>query len=108
VLYEKWGWGTDDGARALALPKWFGSVTVLNEDIHQLMQKVEDNMTFHTAMSTAFPQPAPGTASAPGPMVVPADKLRSTLGLSSVTLRQDRLAARHRRCDAWRLERRRP
>jgi 3',5'-cyclic AMP phosphodiesterase CpdA len=88
VLYEQWGWGTDDGAQALALLKRFGSVTVLNGHIHQLMQKVEGNMTFHTAMSTAFPQPAPGTAPAPGPMVVPADKLRSTLGLSSVTLRQ--------------------
>lgn len=88
VLYEQWGWGTDDGGRALALLKRFGSVTVLNGHIHQLMQKVEGNMTFHTALSTAFPQPAPGTAPAPGPMVVPADRLRSLLGLSSVTMRQ--------------------
>jgi hypothetical protein len=61
---------------------------VLNGHIHQLAQKVEGNMTFHTALSTAFPQPAPGSAPSPGPMVVPAGKLRSLLGLSSVTLRQ--------------------
>lgn len=88
VLYERWGWGTDDGGRALALLKRFGSVTVLNGHIHQLAQKVEGNMTFHTALSTAFPQPAPGSAPSPGPMVVPAEKLRSLLGLSSVTVRQ--------------------
>ncbi|MBN8971331.1 MAG: metallophosphoesterase [Rhizobiales bacterium] len=88
VLYEQWGWGTDDGGRALALLKRFGSVTVLNGHIHQLAQKVEGNMTFHTALSTAFPQPAPGSAPSPGPMVVPAEKLRGMLGLASVTLRQ--------------------
>lgn len=88
VLYEQWGWGTDDGGRALALLKRFGSVTVLNGHIHQLAQKVEGNMTFHTALSTAFPQPAPGSAPSPGPMVVPAEKLRGMLGLSSVTVRQ--------------------
>ena len=88
VLYEQWGWGTDDGGRALALLKRFGSVTVLNGHIHQLAQKIEGNMTFHTALSTAFPQPAPGSAPSPGPMLVPADKLRSMLGLSSVTVRQ--------------------
>jgi 3',5'-cyclic AMP phosphodiesterase CpdA len=84
VVYPQWGWGTDDGMRALAMLKRFGSVTVLNGHIHQLIQKVEGNMTFHTAMSTAFPQPAPGTAASPGPMLVPADQLRSKLGLSSV------------------------
>ena len=83
-VYEKWGWGTDDGMQALSLLKRFGSVTLLNGHIHQLMQKVEGNLTFHTAMSTAFPQPAPGTAASPGPMVVPADQLRGKLGLSSV------------------------
>lgn len=88
VLYRQWGWGTDDGERALALLKRFGSVTVLNGHIHQLAQKVEGNMTFHTALSTAFPQPAPGTAPSPGPMLVPAEKLRGLLGLSSVTLKQ--------------------
>src|SRR5229473_2903650 len=49
---------------------------------------VEGNMTFHTALSTAFPQPAPGSAPSPGPMLVPADKLRTLLGLSTVTVAQ--------------------
>lgn len=86
VVYQQWGWGTEDGTRALALLTRFGSVTILNGHIHQLVQKVEGNMTFHTAMSTAFPQPAPGTAPSPGPMTVPADRLRSMLGLSTVTV----------------------
>jgi 3',5'-cyclic AMP phosphodiesterase CpdA len=88
VLYKEWGWGTEDGTQALALLKRFGSVTVLNGHIHQLAQKVEGNMTFHTALSTAFPQPVPGTAPSPGPMLVPADKLRTYLGLSSITMVQ--------------------
>jgi 3',5'-cyclic AMP phosphodiesterase CpdA len=88
VLYREWGWGTEDGTQALALLKRFGSVTILNGHIHQLAQKVEGNMTFHTALSTAFPQPAPGSAPSPGPMVVPAEKLRSFLGLSSITMVQ--------------------
>ena len=83
-VYPEWGWGTEDSAQALALLKRFGSVTVLNGHIHQTMQKVEGNITFHTAMSTAFPQPQPGTAPSPGPMKVPADQLRSLLGLTSV------------------------
>jgi 3',5'-cyclic AMP phosphodiesterase CpdA len=88
VLYREWGWGTEDGTQALALLKRFGSVTILNGHIHQLAQKVEGNMTFHTALSTAFPQPAPGSAPSPGPMVVPAEKLRTLLGLSSITMVQ--------------------
>jgi Icc protein len=84
MVYPKWGWGTDDGAQALALLKRFGSVTVLNGHIHQAVQKIEGNITFHTARSTAFPQPAPGTAPKPGPMVVEAPRLRSLLGLTSV------------------------
>ncbi len=88
VVYQQWGWGTEDGTRALALLKRFGSVTVLNGHIHQLIQKVEGNMTFHTAMSTAFPQSAPGSAPSPGPMLVPAEKLRTLLGLSSVKVEQ--------------------
>ncbi len=87
-VYPSWGWGTDDAAVALGYLKRFGSVTVLNGHIHQLMQKVEGNVTFHTARSTAFPQPAPGTAPSPGPMLVPAEKLRSLLGIRSVTYRQ--------------------
>ena len=83
-VYAKWGWGTTDGAQALDLLKGFGSVTILNGHIHQITQKVEGNMTFHTARSTAFPQPVPGTAPKGGPMVVPADQLRGMLGLTSV------------------------
>ena len=62
---------------------------MLNGHIHQVMQKVEGNVTFHTARSTAFPQPAPGTAPSPGPMKVPADKLRGMLGIASVTFKQN-------------------
>ena len=84
AVYPQWGWGTDDSGRALALLKRFGSVTVLNGHIHQTLKKVEGNITFHTAMSTAFPQPAPGTAPKPGPMKVDAGKLRSVLGITDV------------------------
>ncbi len=84
AAYPEWGWGTDDAAQALGFMKRFGSVTVLNGHIHQAMQKVEGNVTFHTACSTAFPQPAPGSAPKAGAMLVPADKLRSTLGLTTV------------------------
>jgi 3',5'-cyclic AMP phosphodiesterase CpdA len=92
TVYPAWGWGTEDAAVALSYLKRFGSVTVLNGHIHQLMQKVEGNVTFHTARSTAFPQPAPGTAPSPGPMLVPAEKLRSVLGISSVAYRQGKEA----------------
>jgi Icc protein len=85
MVYPKWGWGTDDGAKALALFKRFGSVTVLNGHIHQALQKIEGNITFHTARSTAFPQPEPGMAPKPGPMLVDAPRLRSFLGLTSVS-----------------------
>jgi 3',5'-cyclic AMP phosphodiesterase CpdA len=88
VVYEAWGWGTDDGGRALEMLKRFGSVTVLNGHIHQVMQKVEGNVAFHTARSTAFPQPAPGSAPSPGPMKVADDKLRSMLGVASVTFKR--------------------
>lgn len=84
TVYPQWNWGTSDSATAISYLKRFGSVSVLNGHIHQNIQKVEGNITFHTAMSTAFPQPQPGTAPAPGPMKVPAEKLRSLLGLTSV------------------------
>jgi 3',5'-cyclic-AMP phosphodiesterase len=83
-VYPEWGWGTEDSAQALAYLKKFGSVTVLNGHIHQIMQKVEGNVTFHTAASTAFPQPEPGKAPSPGPMKVPAEQLRSYLGVTNV------------------------
>jgi len=89
TVYPDWGWGTQDSAQALGYLKRFGSVTVLNGHIHQVMQKVEGNVTFHTARSTAFPQPAPGTAKSPGPMKVPADQLEKMLGIASVTFRQN-------------------
>lgn len=84
-VYPEWGWGTDDAAVALGYLRRFGSVTVLNGHIHQTMQKVEGRITFHTAASTAFPQPAPGAAASPGPMTVPAERLRGLLGLTNVT-----------------------
>jgi 3',5'-cyclic-AMP phosphodiesterase len=84
AIYPTWGWGTSDSEQALAYLKRFGSVTVLNGHIHQVFQKVEGNVTFHTAMSTAFPQPAPGTAPSPGPMKVPAERLRDVLGITEV------------------------
>lgn len=85
VVYEKWGWGTEDAGQALALLRRFGSVTVLNGHIHQAMQKVEGKVTFHTARSTAFPQSEPGKAESPGPIKnLPAENLRRTLGLAQV------------------------
>ena len=84
-VYPEWGWGTDDSAQALSYLKRFGSVSVLNGHIHQVMQKVEGHITFHTAMSTAFPQPVPGTAPSPGPMKVEADRLKKILGLSRMS-----------------------
>jgi 3',5'-cyclic AMP phosphodiesterase CpdA len=92
TVYPQWGWGTDDSAQALSYLKKFGSVTVLNGHIHQTLQKVEGNVTFHTAFSTAFPQPAPGQAEGPGPMKVPAEQLRSVLGITDVNYVQRRHA----------------
>jgi Icc protein len=84
TIYPDWGWGTDDSEQALSYVKRFGSVTVLNGHIHQVMQKIEGKVSFHTAMSTAFPQPAPGTAPSAGPMKVPADQLQRVLGITDV------------------------
>ena len=84
TIYPDWGWGTDDAGQALSYLKRFGSVTVLNGHIHQVQQKIEGKVSFHTALSTAFPQPHPGAAPSPGPMKVPAEKLRSVLGLTSI------------------------
>jgi plastocyanin len=84
-VYPEWGWATEDSERALSYLKRFGSVSVLNGHIHQVMQKVEGHVTFHTAMSTAFPQPAPGASASPGPMKVADDRLRKVLGLSRMS-----------------------
>jgi len=83
-IYPKWGWGTQDAEQALGYLKRFGSVTVLNGHIHQTLKKVEGNVTFHTATSTAFPQPAPGTAPKPGPMKVAPEILPAVLGITEV------------------------
>jgi len=83
-VYPQWGWGTNDGAQALSYLKRFGSVTVLNGHIHQTTKKVEGHVVFHTAMSTAFPQPEPGKAPKPGPLKVEAGKLREHLGITDV------------------------
>ncbi|HYZ32262.1 MAG TPA: metallophosphoesterase [Crenalkalicoccus sp.] len=86
VVYESWGWGTEDGAQALSLMRRFGSVTVLNGHIHQTLQKVEGNLAFHSGRSLAFPQSPPGQGT-PGPIKdLPAGQLRSTLGVNRVTL----------------------
>jgi plastocyanin len=90
TVYPEWGWGTEDSSHALSYLKRFGSVTVLNGHIHQTMQKVEGNVAFHTATSTAFPQPRPGTAPSPGPMKVPPERLRDLLGVTSVAYVENR------------------
>ena len=82
TVYADWGWGTDDAAEALKLLARFGSVTVLNGHIHQITQKVEGRIAFHTARSTAFPQPVAGTAASPGPLKVPPEQLHSMLGIT--------------------------
>jgi len=92
-IYDAWGWGTGDADQAIALLRRFGSVTVLNGHIHQIVQKVEGNITFYTARATAYPQPAPGVGPGPGPLTVPADKLASMLGVTSVSIRRDQPAA---------------
>jgi hypothetical protein len=86
VVYADWGWGTQDSAQALTYLKRFGSVTVLNGHIHQVMQKVEGHVAFHTARSTAFPQPAPGSAPSPGPKLVPPSELQNLLGTARISL----------------------
>jgi len=64
----------------------FGSVTVLNGHIHQIVQKVEGNITFHTARSTSYPQPVAGVGAGPGPLKVAADQLPGMLGVTSVSV----------------------
>jgi 3',5'-cyclic AMP phosphodiesterase CpdA len=86
-IYEPWGWRTSDSDPLLAELRRFGSVTVLNGHIHQIVQKVEGNMTFHTAPSTAYPQPKPGEGPGPGPLTVPAEELARRLGVTSVSVR---------------------
>jgi 3',5'-cyclic AMP phosphodiesterase CpdA len=86
-IYEPWGWRTSDSEALLSELRRFGSVTVLNGHIHQIVQKVEGNITFHTARSTAYPQPAPGEGPGPGPLKVPAEELAHRLGMTSVSVK---------------------
>ena len=86
TIYEPWGWGTGDADQLMAQLRRFGSVTVLNGHIHQIVQKVEGNITFHTARSTAYPQPLPGDGPGPGPLKVASDQLPKMLGVSSVSV----------------------
>ena len=88
TIYEPWGWGTADADQAMGYLRRFGSVTVLNGHIHQIVQKVEGNITFHTARSSAYPQPTAGDGPGPGPLKVPSDQLPKMLGISSVTVQQ--------------------
>ena len=91
-IYPQWGWGTEDAAPALAALRRFGSVTILNGHIHQVIQKVEGNVTYHTAYSTAFPQPSPGVGPGPGPLQAPADRLKTLLGIRRVDVVADRVS----------------
>jgi Calcineurin-like phosphoesterase len=86
TIYEPWGWGTGDADRLFEELRRFGSVTVLNGHIHQIVQKTEGNVTFHTARSTAYPQPQAGVGEGPGPLQVPAEQLPKMLGVSSVSV----------------------
>jgi 3',5'-cyclic AMP phosphodiesterase CpdA len=86
TIYEPWGWGTGDADQLMNHLRRFGSVTVLNGHIHQIVQKVEGHMTFHTARSTSYPQPVAGVGSGPGPLTVSADLLPAMLGLTSVSV----------------------
>lgn len=88
TIYAPWGWGTADADQAMGYLSRFGSVTVLNGHIHQIVQKVEGNITFHTARSTAYPQPNPGEGPGPGPLKVPAEELPRMLGVSNATLKR--------------------
>ncbi|HEY3998710.1 MAG TPA: metallophosphoesterase, partial [Candidatus Xenobia bacterium] len=82
TIDRDWGWGTDESEQVMGHLKRFGSVTVLNGHIHQAIGKVEGHVTFHTALSTAYPQPAPGTAPHPGPLKV--DRLARAIGVTSI------------------------
>jgi len=86
TIYQDWGWGTGDAAGLAEELKRFGAVTVLNGHIHQIVQKVEGHITYHTARSTAFPQPQAGNGPGPGPLKVAPEELPHMLGVTSVTI----------------------
>ncbi|HEY1655259.1 MAG TPA: metallophosphoesterase [Candidatus Tumulicola sp.] len=86
ALYPAWGWTTADGSKALALLAPFDRVTVLNGHIHQVIEHLEGNIRFASANATAYPQPAPGTAPKPGPLVLPHDQLLHVIGYRTVEM----------------------
>lgn len=88
TIYEPWGWGTADADAAIALLRPFGSVTVLNGHIHQVMQKVEGNVALYTARSLAYPLPVPGQEGfgEPAPLKVPAGELGKRLGTRQLSV----------------------
>jgi len=86
TIYEPWGWGTGDAEPLVAQLRRFGSVTILNGHIHQIVTKVEGNITYHTARSTAYPQPVAGEGAGPGPLTVPAQQLPKMLGITNAAL----------------------
>jgi 3',5'-cyclic AMP phosphodiesterase CpdA len=88
AMYPAWGWSTDDAVQVLALLRRFSSVTCLNGHVHQLFTKTEGNVTFHSATTTAYPLPKPGTAPAPVPQVLPAGRLKDALGIRTVNYRK--------------------
>jgi hypothetical protein len=88
AMYPQWGWSTDDALQVLSLLKRFASVTALNGHVHQLFTRVEGNVTFHSATTTAYPLPAPGHGPAPTPQVLPAGHLKAALGIRTVTYQQ--------------------
>jgi 3',5'-cyclic AMP phosphodiesterase CpdA len=94
TIYAPWGWGTADADQAMSHLRRFGSVTVLNGHIHQIVSKVEGNITFHTARSTAYPQPVAGDGPGPGPLSVPREALPKMLGITSVEIAPHPLQAK--------------
>ncbi|SEB19400.1 metallophosphoesterase [Variovorax sp. YR216] len=88
TVWEPWGWGTADSAQLIAMLRPYGSVTVLNGHIHQVLQKVEGTVALHTAMSLAYPLPTPGQEGIgePGPVKVPAGELGKLLGTRQISV----------------------
>jgi len=86
AAYPEWGWTTNDYLELITHLRRFDSVTVLNGHIHQVLSKVDGNITFYTADSTAFPQPKPGSEPRPHPLKVPAGVLGQYLGIRTVNI----------------------
>lgn len=99
AMYPDWGWATDDAAQALSYLRRFSSVTCLNGHVHQVFSKSEDNVTFYSGTTTAYPLPHPGDGPAPKPVTLPAGKLHDALGIREVsyTTGQHELALKEQR-----------